>query len=96
MSDYKVTDSELTGIANAIRTKGGTSSQLVFPDGFTSAIGAIPTGGADINTDFVLGVPQIPDMTNATTPSGVVSASSYFTSNYDPYMAFNFNIQIVG
>lgn len=45
MSDYKVTDSELTGIANAIRTKGGTSSPLVFPNGFTSAIGAIPTGG---------------------------------------------------
>ena len=45
MSDYKVTDSELTGIANAIRTKGGTSSPLVFPNGFTSAIEAIPTGG---------------------------------------------------
>jgi len=50
MSDYKVTDSELTGIANAIRTKGGTSSQLVFPDGFTSAIGAIPTGGGVIQS----------------------------------------------
>ena len=48
MSDYKVTDSELTGIANAIRTKGGTSSPLVFPDGFTSAIGAIPAGGGVI------------------------------------------------
>ena len=129
MSDYKVTDSELTGIANAIRTKGGTSSPLVFPNGFTSAIEAIPTGGgstlitknisangtydaedddadgyssvvvnvpssgADISTDLVFGGPQIPDMTNATTPSGIVSASSYFTSNYEPYMAFNFNIQ---
>ena len=49
MSDYKVTDSELTGIANAIRTKGGTSSPLVFPNGFTSAIGAIPTGGGAKN-----------------------------------------------
>lgn len=48
MSDYKVTDSELTGIANAIRTKGGTSSPLVFPNGFTSAIGAIPTSGGVI------------------------------------------------
>lgn len=45
MADYKVTDTELTGIANAIRTKGGTSEQLVFPNGFTSAINAIPTGG---------------------------------------------------
>lgn len=45
MADYKVTDTELSGIANAIRTKGGTSEQLVFPDGFTSAINGIPTGG---------------------------------------------------
>lgn len=45
MADYKVTDTELTGIANAIRTKGGTSEQLVFPNGFTSAINDIPTGG---------------------------------------------------
>lgn len=38
-------DSDLTSIANAIRTKGGTSSQLAFPSGFVSAIGDIPTGG---------------------------------------------------
>lgn len=44
MTDYKVTDAQLTGIANAIRTKGGTESPLVFPDGFVSAIGNIPTG----------------------------------------------------
>ena len=45
MADYLVTDTELTGIANAIRTKGGTSAQLAFPTGFVSAIGAIPAGG---------------------------------------------------
>ena len=45
MADYKVTDTELTSIANAIRTKGGTQSQLVFPAGFVSAINAIPSGG---------------------------------------------------
>lgn len=38
-------DSDLTSVANAIRTKGGTSAQLAFPAGFVSAIGAIPTGG---------------------------------------------------
>lgn len=42
MSDYLVTDTELTGIANAIRTKGETSGQLTFPAGFTSAVNAIP------------------------------------------------------
>lgn len=38
-------NSDLTSVANAIRTKGGTSAQLAFPSGFVSAIGAIPTGG---------------------------------------------------
>lgn len=45
MADYKVTDTELTSIANAIRTKGGTQAQLEFPTGFVSAVHAIPTGG---------------------------------------------------
>lgn len=43
--DYKVTDTELTSIANAIRTKGGTQTQLEFPSEFISAIGNISGGG---------------------------------------------------
>ena len=45
MADYLTTDTELTSIANAIRTKGGTSESLTYPAGFVSAIEAIPTGG---------------------------------------------------
>jgi hypothetical protein len=41
MADYKVTDTQLTNIANAIRTKGGTSEQLEFPTEFISAVNAI-------------------------------------------------------
>lgn len=37
-------DADLTSVANAIRSKGGTSSQLAFPSGFVSAIGDISTG----------------------------------------------------
>ena len=48
MADYKVTDTELTSIANAIRAKGGTQAQLEFPAGFVSAVQAIPTGGGGI------------------------------------------------
>ena len=44
MADYLTTDTELTSVANAIRTKGGTSSALVYPDGFVTAIGNISTG----------------------------------------------------
>ena len=45
MSYYICEDTDLTSVANAIRTKGGTSAQLEFPTGFVSAINAIPTGG---------------------------------------------------
>lgn len=38
MSNYLATDTDLTAVANAIRTKGGTSAQLAFPNGFISAI----------------------------------------------------------
>ena len=38
---YKVLESELTNIANAIRAKGDTSAPLTFPDGFISAIQAL-------------------------------------------------------
>ena len=34
-------NSDLTSVANAIRTKGGTSAQLQFPSGFVTAIDAI-------------------------------------------------------
>lgn len=38
-------DADLTSVANAIRTKGGTSASLAFPADFVSAIAAIPSGG---------------------------------------------------
>lgn len=44
MANYKVTDAELISIADAIRTKGGTSASLAFPSGFVSAIGDISGG----------------------------------------------------
>lgn len=36
-------DSDLTSVADAIRTKGGTSGTLSFPNGFISAVEAIET-----------------------------------------------------
>lgn len=45
MAEYLTTDTDLASVANAIRTKGGTSDPLTFPAGFVSAIDAIPTGG---------------------------------------------------
>ena len=42
MANYMTTDTDLTAVANAIRTKGGTSGSLEYPEGFVSAINAIP------------------------------------------------------
>ena len=50
MTDYIATDTDLTAVANAIRTKGGTSAALEWPSGFSSAIAAIPTGIAPTGT----------------------------------------------
>lgn len=48
MADYRATSTEFTAVADAIRTKGGTSAQLTWPNGFVSAVQAIPTGGSAV------------------------------------------------
>lgn len=45
MSNYIVSDTSLGSVADAIRTKGGTSAPLEYPQGFIDAIDAIETGG---------------------------------------------------
>lgn len=42
---YTTTSTELTAVADAIRTKGGTSAALEWPSGFAQAIADIPSGG---------------------------------------------------
>lgn len=44
--EYITNSTELTAVADAIRSKGGTSDSLSFPAGFVSAIENIPTGGS--------------------------------------------------
>ena len=44
MAEYLTNTTDLTKVASAIRTKGGTSDSLVYPDGFVTAIHAIQTG----------------------------------------------------
>ncbi len=53
-NEYAVNQSDLTSVANAIREKGETSEQLVFPSGFVTAIQDI-TVGADLNFEVVGG-----------------------------------------
>lgn len=55
-------DADLTSVANAIRTKGGTSSDLAFPAGFVSAVEAIPTGGGTEYWETSRGTVYVKDM----------------------------------
>ena len=60
-TEYLTNTTDLTSVANAIRTKGGTTAQLVYPSGFVSAINAIDTGGGggrdeEVEAAFISGV----------------------------------------
>ena len=48
---YYVTGTELTAVADAIRTKGGTSETLEWPNGFVSAIDAVSGIGVGVSTN---------------------------------------------
>ena len=69
MAYRKVNDDSLSSVADAIRSKGGTSDALVFPDGFVSAISAIQTGGGSGGGQaFQCGSVVSADGTNLTVP----------------------------
>lgn len=63
MSNYIVDGAGLTSVANAIRTKGGTSAQMAFPSGFVSAVEAIPSGGGITVDDIATGAKPSGDIT---------------------------------
>lgn len=53
-------DADLTSVANAIRTKGGTSAQMAFPNGFVQAIQNISTDGWQSFVNYASGVSVVP------------------------------------
>ncbi len=86
--EYKTTDTELTSVANAIRTKGGTTEPLTYPNEFISAIQNIPTGGVTPTGNINITHSGRTDVTNyatATVPTADANAgsisSSYVTEN---------------
>lgn len=79
MAKCFVDDTSLTSIAEAIRTKGGTTDQLVFPAGFISAIEAIEAGGGG-------GFDSIQTVSGSFTPDSLINAGN---QEYpDPSRAF--------
>ena len=51
MAEYLTTDAELSSIANAIRSKGGTTSSLTFPNDFVSAISNIEINPVELSVN---------------------------------------------
>ena len=47
-TEYLTNDTDLKAVADAIRTKAGSTAQLSFPDGFVSAVNGIQTGGGGV------------------------------------------------
>jgi hypothetical protein len=72
-------DADLTSVANAIRTKSGTSSQLAFPSGFVSVVQAIPTGEP---TDFSDIFAYVGDYTNDPITVTFGSVDKYYRRIY--------------
>ena len=68
MAYRKVNDNSLVSVADAIRSKGGTSDALVFPDGFVSAISAIQTGAGGAPSLQSKSVTYTSNGTNTITP----------------------------
>ena len=52
-NEYAVNQADLAAVADAIRSKGGTSDALEFPDGFVDAVGAIQAGGNNLDTQLI-------------------------------------------
>ena len=66
MANYVVSDTSLGSVADAIRTKGGTSAPLTYPQGFIDAIDDIQTGGSAVIQSLT-----VTENGTYTAPSGV-------------------------
>lgn len=77
MADYFTNTTDLTKVANAIRTKGGTTEPLTYPDEFVTAIEDISSGASN----FVHGT-----FTTGST-AGATSIEIPYTGNGHPIAA---------
>lgn len=94
MAEYLTNTADLTAVADAIRAKGGTASQLVYPSGFVSAIQAIETGAVK-----ALEWHQCPELVRSYLANVVYDPADYSTSqiaSYAPATAVVGNYKPIG
>ena len=86
--DSSALDANLASIAEAIRTKGGTTDQLVFPAGFISAIEAIEAGGGG-------GFDSIQTVSGSFTPDSLITAGSQEYPNISAAFTVEHNARFI-
>lgn len=94
MAEYLTNTADLTAVANAIREKGGTAAQLVYPSGFVSAIQAIQAGAVE-----ALEWHQCPELVRNYLENVTYNPADYSTSqiaNYAPATAVVSNYKPIG
>lgn len=94
MAEYLTNTADLTAVADAIRAKGGTAAQLVYPSGFVSAIQAIKTDAVE-----ALEWHQCPELVRNYLANVVYDPADYSTSqiaNYAPAEAVVSNYKPIG
>ncbi len=90
MSNYIASDTDLTAVADAIRTKGNTQAPLEFPSGFESAIGTL----GDATLAALIGR----TITEIEIPSGVVTVGDYafFNCGYLTSVLIPTSVRFIG
>ena len=94
MAEYLTNTTDLTAVADAIRAKGGTAAQLVYPSGFVSAIQAIQAGAVE-----ALEWHQCPELVRNYLANVVYDPADYSTSqiaSYAPATAVVSNYKPIG
>ena len=94
MAEYLTNTADLTAVADAIRAKGGTAAQLVYPSGFVSAIQAIQAGAVE-----ALEWHQCPELVRNYLANVTYDPNDYSTSqiaNYAPATAVVSNYKPIG
>lgn len=81
MANYLVTDTELTSIANAIRTKSGTAGTLTFPTQFISSINAIVGGPGTSDAILLVTYPQASTLTVSKSSTSLTAIANWITAS---------------
>ena len=87
MADYLTNDTDLQSVANAIRTKTGTTGSLTYPSGFASAISGIASDCNATAGDIKNGKTALVGNTIITGNMSGKAAATYNTSTSDQTIA---------